>query len=89
MVNLTQQKPPLLARQYRQLWLEDANRLGLVAEILADVLCWQPSDEQPLPDPLELAQAAAMRLHQLERAVAVYRPRLKGRKAPIGRPEYA
>lgn len=71
MVNLTQQKPPLLARQYRQLWLEDANRLGMAAEILADALGWQANADQPLPDALELAQAAAERIMQLE-AQAVF-----------------
>lgn len=63
---LRQQKPPLMARQYRQLWLEDANTLGLIGECLAEALGWQPSDDQPLPDPLELAQAAAERIVQLE-----------------------
>lgn len=58
--------PPLQARQYRSLWLDDAHALGLIAETLADALGWQPTDEQPLPDALELAQAAAERIVELQ-----------------------
>lgn len=68
---LKQQKPPLMARQYRELWLDSADELGLVAEILSEVLGWQPSPDQPLPDALELAQAAAERIIALE-AIEVF-----------------
>lgn len=47
---------------YRRLWLEDAHTLGLIACVLADVLGWQPTPDEPLPDPLELAEVAAARL---------------------------
>lgn len=57
---------PLQARQYRRLWLESENELGLIAETLAEALGWQPSPDVPLPDPLELAEAAAERLLELE-----------------------
>lgn len=63
--------PPLQALQYRRLWLDDAHTLGLIAEYLADALGWQPTSDQPLPDALELAQAAAERLLELE-AQAVF-----------------
>lgn len=66
-----QQKPPLLARQYRELWLEDAHRLGLIGECLAEALGWQPSEAAPLPDAVELAQAAAEHIISLE-AQAVF-----------------
>lgn len=68
---LKQQKPPLMARQYRELWLESEDQLGLIAETLAEALGWQPSPDQPLPDPLELAQAAAERIIALE-AIEVF-----------------
>lgn len=71
MDKLTQQKPPLMARQYRQLWLDSADELGLVAEILAEVLGWQPSPDAPLPDAVELAQAAAEHIMSLQ-AQAVF-----------------
>ena len=54
--------PPLTAAQYRALWLESEDRLGLIAECLAEVLGWEQSAEQPLPDPLALAEVAAQRL---------------------------
>lgn len=66
--------------RYRALWLDTAAELGLVAEALAEATGWQPSDDQPLPDALQLALVAARRLAELERAVAVYQPRLKGRR---------
>ncbi len=47
------------AAQYREWWLESEHALGQVAETLADVLGWQRSEDQPLPDALELAQVAA------------------------------
>lgn len=66
--------------QYRRLWLDAEHELGMVAELLADATGWQPSDTQPMPDALELAERAAMRLAQLEQAVDVYQPRLRGRR---------
>lgn len=57
---------PLRAHQYRQLWLASENELGLIAETLAQAMGWQPSPDVPIPDPLELAQAAAERLLELE-----------------------
>lgn len=71
----------LTAAQYRRLWLDDAATLSLVAELLADVLGWQPTDTQPLPDALQLAQTAAQRLAQLEQQLALYQPRLRARAA--------
>lgn len=57
-----EEMPPLLAAQYRRLWLDDAHKLGLVAEILADVLGWQPTPDEIVPDALALAEEAAARL---------------------------
>lgn len=73
----------LEAHQYRRLWLDTSAELGLVAEELASALGWQPTPAEPLPNALELAQVAARRLHELERAVSVYQPKLKGRKEPV------
>lgn len=70
----------LEAHQYRRLWLDTAHELGMVAELLADATGWQPSDTQPMPDALELAERAAMRLQQLEQQIDVYQPRLRGRR---------
>lgn len=61
-----EEAPPLLAGQYRRLLLDSENELGLVAEMLAEVLGWQRTPEQPLPDALELAEAAAERMVELE-----------------------
>lgn len=58
---------------YRRLWLEDAHALGLIAELLADALDWQPEQDQWLPDPLALAEAAAQRIRQLEAPTAARR----------------
>jgi hypothetical protein len=62
--------PPLSAAQYRRAWLNDAHTLGQIAETLAEVLGWQPTAEQMLPDPLELAQEAATRIGRQETRVA-------------------
>lgn len=56
--------PPLQARQYRQLWLDVSDELGLVAETLACALGWQASETEPLPDALELAQAVYVLIKQ-------------------------
>lgn len=56
---------------YRQLWHDEANRMGLVAETLADALGWKPTDEQLLPDALELAATAAWRIRALEMTVLI------------------
>lgn len=66
MVTLKHNPPPLQACQYRRLWLDDAHALGMVAEILADALDWQPTTDQPLPDALTLAQIAAERIVELK-----------------------
>lgn len=58
--------PPLPAAVYRTLWLDAADELGLIAEILADVLGWERTPERPLPDALELAGVAAERIVELE-----------------------
>lgn len=63
--------PPLMARQYRQLWLDSEHELGQVAETLAAALGWQPTEADPLPNALELAEAAAERILQLQ-AQAVF-----------------
>lgn len=55
---------------YRDLWLNDADKLGLIAEYLAEATGWEPTDEQILPDPLALAQDAAQRIATLERNLA-------------------
>ena len=65
---------------YRRLWLNSEHELGQIAETLAEAIGWQPTDDQILPDALELAQVAAARLASLERAVAVYSPPLKARR---------
>lgn len=78
----------LTAAQYRRLWLDDAHTLGLVAAALAEATGWTPTDEQPLPDALQLAALASQRLAQLEQMVrlrspqdlAHYRPRLRARQ---------
>lgn len=57
---------PLHAAQYRRLWLDEAHTLGLVAETLAEVLGWQPTADDPLPDALELAAVAAEKIVELE-----------------------
>ena len=51
---------------YRRLWLDSEDELGLIAEILADVLGWQPTEVEPLPNALELAEVAAQRVIDLE-----------------------
>lgn len=58
--------PPLLASQYRRLWLDEAHQLGMVAETLAEVLGWQPSGDEIVPNALELATVAAQRIRMLE-----------------------
>lgn len=55
---------------YRQLWLDDAHALGMIAETLADVLGWQPTGDEILPDPLALADEAACRIAELERLLS-------------------
>lgn len=72
---VSEETPPLLASQYRYLWLESANELGLIAETLALVLGWQPTPDAPLPDALELAGMAATRIHELERVIGGARHR--------------
>ena len=66
---------------YRRLWLNDAHTLGQVAEILADALGWQPTDEQILPDALELAEVAASRIVELERVLSKVGHRGSARRA--------
>lgn len=66
--------------RYRALWLEDAHTLGQIGCILADATGWQPTDDDPLPDALELALVATRRLAELEQAVSVYQPKLRGRR---------
>lgn len=80
-VEETELLPPLSAATYRRLWLDSEDRLGLIAETLTEVLGWQPTCEQPLPDPLELAQVAAARLTAREmqpRHRSHRRPQRKG-----------
>lgn len=69
----------LSARQYRRLWLDTEAYLGLVAECLADALAWQPTEAEPLPDALALAEQAATRIHALEQRVIAHQPKLKAR----------
>ena len=57
---------------YRRLWLEDAHELGQIAETLAHALGWQPTEVEPLPNPLELAEVAAQRIISLERQAALH-----------------
>lgn len=70
---------------YRGLWLDSEHQLGQVAETLADATGWQPTDTQPMPDALALAQVAAARLEALERDIAVYQPRLRGHRSNVAR----
>lgn len=69
-----------VALPYRELWLSAEHELGQVAEELALALGWQATDEQPLPPPLQLAEQAADRIATMERQLATYRPKLRGRK---------
>lgn len=61
----------LLAEDYRRLWLADAHELGLIAETLADVLGWQPTTDELLPDALALAGEAVDRIATLEAMLVV------------------
>lgn len=65
---------------HRALWLDAEDRLGLIAETLAEVLGWQPTESQLLPDALELVDAAAARIVALESATADCRLLTVGRK---------
>lgn len=49
---------------YRALLLEAWDQLGLVAEYLAQATDWQPSEDAILPDPVQLAEVVAQRLHR-------------------------
>lgn len=66
---------------YRQLWLDDAHMLGQVAETLAEVLAWQPTSTQPLPNALALAEAARERIATLERQAGGVKHRASGSRA--------
>lgn len=65
---------------FRRLWLEAENILGLVAETLAEATGWQPTDAEILPDALALAQVAAARINELESRVIAQQPPLKARR---------
>lgn len=66
---------------YRRLWLDTEADLGLVAETLAEVLGWQPSHDQIVPNALELAEVAARRVAELERIVGTAHHRTPRRPA--------
>ncbi len=79
-----EETPPLLASQYRRLWLNSADELGLIAEMLAEVLGWQPTPDAPLPDALALADQAEARIREFAPPLTTARHR--SRRQPHSRP---
>jgi hypothetical protein len=82
--NSSFEEPPLPAATYRELWLDSEHALGIIAEQLADVLGWQPTTTEPLPDALALADEAAQRIATLERLLNTTRHRSRREPWPEG-----
>jgi len=83
--NVSEETPPLLASQYRRLWLDEAHEVGSIAETLAEVLGWQPTPDQPLPDALALAEVAAQRIRLLEGLLSSNAISHDARRNPCGK----